>query len=109
MKYPLVPISAAVIILIGTLNGITPLLVDSILLSKLYAVFPPSRTPRLKFIVIMGFPVAMKITRLINVIIYLRNFASIVHSVGYGGSAALVVSPLPNVKVEWFLQMFDNM
>lgn len=110
LKYPTIPLSPRVIIAIGTIDGIAPTLVDSILILRVYSVFPPRSTPRIQFIVLMGVPILISIARLINAIIYLTSYARTIHaSTGAGGAAVLVTSPLPSVKIEWFLQVFDDL
>ena len=93
----------------GAFDGLTPTLVDSILLLRLYAVYPYSRTLRLKFLIIMGVPVLVKFGRIANAAIYLNAYSKTIHaSTGVGGAAILVTSSLPSVKIEWTLQVFDD-
>lgn len=94
----------------GTLDGITPTLVDSILILRVYSVFPPRSTPRIQFIFLMGVPILISIARLVNAIVYITSYARNIHaSTGVEGAAVLVTSPLPSVKIEWFLQVFDDL
>ncbi|KAJ7204770.1 hypothetical protein GGX14DRAFT_698708 [Mycena pura] len=109
LLYPNIPLNPRVIIAMGAFDGVTPTVIDSILLLRLYVVYPYSRTPRLKFLFIMGIPVITKIARIINAAIFLSNYAHTIHaSTGIGGAAVLITSRLPSVKIEWTLQVFDD-
>ncbi|KAA1470949.1 hypothetical protein DENSPDRAFT_83311 [Dentipellis sp. KUC8613] len=110
---PTDPIPRKWFILMGVIDSFTPILVDSILLLRLNAVYPRHSTPRLKYIAIMAFPVFVKIARSVNNIIYLSNYSrhasSLVdNTTAAGAGMVLVTSKLPDVKVGWFLQIFDN-
>ncbi|OBZ67917.1 hypothetical protein A0H81_12149 [Grifola frondosa] len=63
---PADPIHAATFVAYAVINSIGPILVDSILLIRLFAVFPFTSTPRLRWIGIVSFPILMKIARIIN-------------------------------------------
>ena len=108
------PMSPRVVITMGILDGVTPLFVDSILLLRVYSVFPLRTTSRLKLATIMGASILVKIARLINASYFMAKYSENVHSLdksttAVGGGMVLVTSPLPSVKIEWFLRMFDNM
>ncbi|KAI0061446.1 hypothetical protein BV25DRAFT_757945 [Artomyces pyxidatus] len=114
LKYPTTVLNPHVIIAMGSLNGLTPIFVDGILLLRLHAVFPPERTSRVKYAMVMAFPVLNKIGRLINAAIFLDNYqrnlyALISPDTGAGGAAVLLTSRLPSVRIEWFLQVFDDL
>lgn len=112
LRFPFVPLSPQIIIAIGALNGYTPTFVDAILLLRLYAVFPRQQTTRTKFFAVMAFPVLVKVARVINASIYIANFArgefQLVKDSGVGGAQVLQTLHLPCVKIEWFLQVFDD-
>jgi hypothetical protein len=107
---PAVPISPHVIIAIGTLDAFDPIIVDCVLLLRLVAVYPPSRTPFRKVALVLGLPIAIKIGRVVNSAIFMAYYAKVVSTeTGVGGAAILVTSGKPNVKVEWALQVLDNL
>ncbi|TFY77890.1 hypothetical protein EWM64_g6125 [Hericium alpestre] len=61
----------------------------------------------------MAFPVLLKIGRIVNITIYLANYAQKIHSLAVsktpaGAASVLVTSKFPNVKIEWFFQIFDD-
>ncbi|TFY53384.1 hypothetical protein EVG20_g10140 [Dentipellis fragilis] len=110
---PTDPIERRYFILMGALYSLTPILVDSILLLRLNAVYSWHSTQRMKFIAIMTFPVLVKFSRLGNNAMYLANYSRNASSLtnnttAAGGGMVLVTSKLPGVKIEWFLQIFDN-
>ncbi|EIM86423.1 uncharacterized protein STEHIDRAFT_57338 [Stereum hirsutum FP-91666 SS1] len=95
---------------IGGFDGFTPTLIDSILLFRLYAVYPYDRTPRLKFLFIMSIPVMIKIGRIINASLFLNDYANTIAATNnIGGSAAVLLTiRSPFIKVEWSLQILDD-
>ncbi|KAH7924760.1 hypothetical protein BV22DRAFT_1012674 [Leucogyrophana mollusca] len=108
LEFPYTPLKSQIVITSGALNTVAPLLVDCILLLRLYAVFPRRTTPRVQWLAIIGIPVLIKIGRLINIIIFLTYYSRIYTSADAGGGEILLTSRLPSIKIEWFLQMFDN-
>ncbi|KAJ7765511.1 hypothetical protein DFH07DRAFT_737759 [Mycena maculata] len=88
-----------VFIAMGCLTFALPICVESILLFRLLAVYPPSRTPRRTFWFIFAPLLLLKLARVINGIITM--FPSPV-------AAAQVTSKQAGNEVEWFLQVFDN-
>ncbi|KAK7453541.1 hypothetical protein VKT23_011821 [Stygiomarasmius scandens] len=107
--YPNVRENPTVIIAMGAVDGITPTLADSILLLRVWALFPLQTTPPLLMAFIFGVPVFLKIARFINATIYLAAYARDVQAwTAAQGGSILVTSSLPSVKIEWFLQVFDN-
>ncbi|KAI0316862.1 hypothetical protein OF83DRAFT_1047825, partial [Amylostereum chailletii] len=115
LKYPETPGNARVFFFEASINAYAPTFVDCILLVRLYAVFPLHSTPRLRFIFVIGVPALLNVGRLVNATVYLVNFGRIVFEhrreeiiVG-GGGAVQIVSRHPTVKIECFLQIFDNL
>ncbi|KAI0052730.1 hypothetical protein FA95DRAFT_1259358 [Auriscalpium vulgare] len=113
LKYPSIPLSSHAIIAMGAVNGITPTLVDSILLLRMHAVFPLQKRRGVLYAVIMGIPVILKIGRLINAVIFMDNYARNIHTLlaaqtGPAGGSILETSHLPSVKIEWSCQLFDD-
>ncbi|KAH7886328.1 hypothetical protein F5I97DRAFT_1879460 [Phlebopus sp. FC_14] len=101
------------ILTMSTINDITPLLVDCILLLRLAAVFPRHQTPPFIWLVIMGIPVLVKVGRAANFVFFLvyeiRDINNLVKSKNGVGSASILLTVLPNVKIEWILQVFDDL
>ncbi|KAI0316518.1 hypothetical protein OF83DRAFT_1172807 [Amylostereum chailletii] len=63
----------------------------------------------------MGIPILLNIGRVVNSTIYLTNYARSVHELQKGGTgivggagSILITSKLPSVKIEWFVQIFDD-
>ncbi|KAI0052731.1 hypothetical protein FA95DRAFT_1601761 [Auriscalpium vulgare] len=113
IKHPAVPLNPQVIIAIGVINGITPTFVDSILLLRLCAISPFHTTPRLVYLVVLGFPVLLKVGRLTNCIIYVHSYArirkaSIAADTASSGASIIATSHLPSVKIEWICQVVDD-
>ncbi|KAJ7090822.1 hypothetical protein B0H15DRAFT_778903 [Mycena belliarum] len=109
LLYPNIPLNHHVIIAMGAFDGLTPTLIDAILLLRLYTVYPYACTPRLKFFFILGIPIATKIGRIINAAMFLNSYAHTIHAnTGVGGAAVLITSRLPSIKIEWGLQVFDD-
>lgn len=86
-----------------------PIVVGSILLVHLYAVYPYSRTLLSKFLVIMGVSILVKITRIVNAAIFLHDYARTAQSnSGMSSTSVLITTKLPCIKIEWTLQVVDD-
>ncbi|KAK2467344.1 hypothetical protein APHAL10511_000579 [Amanita phalloides] len=89
----------------------SPLFVESVLLIRLWAVYPYRATPRTTFFAIF-IPIALlKLARVANVIVYLVELAkSLANANGQNLLLLLqqVWTKFPSYKVEWFLQVADN-
>ncbi|KAF8844202.1 hypothetical protein BDN67DRAFT_810209 [Paxillus ammoniavirescens] len=110
---PLVSLPTSMILTMSVLNGFTPILVDCILLLRLVAVFPRQRTPRYLWLAIMGVPILIKIARMVNFIFFVvyqtREINNLVKSRTSVGGASILLTVLPNVKIEWIFQVFDDL
>lgn len=107
--HPDIPLNKHVIIASAGFHGIVPIFIDSILLLRLYAAYPYRYTSRWRFAFIMGFAVLLKIGRLINTGIFVSYFSrTITATTGVEGAAILVTSKLPSIKIEWTLQVVDD-
>ncbi|KAJ7593630.1 hypothetical protein C8J56DRAFT_819774 [Mycena floridula] len=104
LKSPDIPLHPAIVLIVGCIDGFTPILADSVLLLRIFAIFPYRTTSRSTFLAVVGIPVIIKVVRFINSLIYI----AVNSQNGPKGAAVLVLSHLPSVKIEWFLQMFDN-
>jgi hypothetical protein len=85
-----------------------PICVESILLFRLLAVYPPSRTPRLVLYSIFGPLLLLKLGRIINAIIFFTEITSLAHQFPSSIAAAQVAWDRPGDKIEWILQVLDN-
>ena len=110
LKHAIISGSPQIMMAMSVLIGIGPTLVDSILLLRIYSVFPPRTTPYIQLFFVMGIPILISVARFVNSIIYINSYAHSVHTTTELGSASILIrSHLPCVKIEWFLQVFDNL
>ena len=88
---------------------LVPICVEGILLIRLVAAYPPASNSRRQNLAIYVPVIAFKIARLVNVVIATHN--SIAHLSDSLGVivAAQFVWRTEYVKIEWFLQLFDDM
>jgi hypothetical protein len=68
--HPLQPVPASLEVIAGLSNGFTILSVDVILLCRMFAVFPPSVTSKLKLALVFTLPLLFKASRLALLIAY---------------------------------------
>ncbi|KAL4062941.1 hypothetical protein J3A83DRAFT_1504525 [Scleroderma citrinum] len=87
-----------------------PVFYDSILLTRLLALYPVDRTPLPTLIGILTFPVCVKCARLTVLSLYIRQY------IGSSPDLATLTAHAqatwfrnPYVTAEWTLQMFDNL
>jgi hypothetical protein len=84
----------------------SPLLVESILLLRLVAVFPSATHGRRTLSLVLGFPIAIRIGRLINMCLAIaRSTAS---SSKLNNNTSQWWALLPFIRLEWFLALVDN-
>ncbi|KIL62109.1 hypothetical protein M378DRAFT_81661 [Amanita muscaria Koide BX008] len=106
---PLVPPSRPLYVTFATFMAFSPLLVESVLLIRVWAVFPFRTTPRLTFFAIFTVIVLLKIARVSNAIVYLVNLTNRVND---DENTLLLLqhtwTQFPNYKIEWFLQVAEN-
>ncbi|KAI1787111.1 hypothetical protein LXA43DRAFT_1098601 [Ganoderma leucocontextum] len=102
-------VPSAMVITIVAMNFLVPICVQGILLVRLVGVYPPTRNTRMQNIAIYIPVVAFKIARLINASYATRDLVN--HTPDSLGviAAAQLVWGTKYVKVEWFLQLFDDM
>jgi len=87
----------------------TDLFIDSILLFRVVAVFPPRRTSFATLCAIFGPLISLKIGRIANLIVFLINFTEKTRTARNLGQLAIVSPTLAGPKIGWALQMVDNM
>ncbi|KAI0260641.1 hypothetical protein BC834DRAFT_899389 [Gloeopeniophorella convolvens] len=107
------PSSPALIVVEGSLFSAAPIVVDSVLLFRLLAIFPRKLTSLRVYITVLAFPVLLKFGRIANNAVYLNyddHFArSSLHSTTPDKNASILKAHQANVKAEWILQLVDNM
>ncbi|KAJ7593784.1 hypothetical protein C8J56DRAFT_884557 [Mycena floridula] len=106
------PMSIQASIAFTVVAGAVPIFVESILLFRLLAVYPPSRTRREVVIAIFGTLGLLKIARIVNVIIFMANWAAIAHQLSanplIGAELSWTASTRRGMRVEFILQVLDN-
>ncbi|KAI6102951.1 hypothetical protein F5141DRAFT_1293561 [Pisolithus sp. B1] len=106
------PVSTSVFIAASTFVYFPPLLYDSILLTRLFALYPPSGTPPTTLLKIFAFPLCVKCTRVVFITLCIND---IVEGVTTTVTEVLVHDEAtiwfrnPHIISEWTLQMVDNM
>ncbi len=88
---------------------VVPICVQGILLVRLVSVYPPTHNTRWKNLAIYVPVVAFKVARLVNAAYATHDLVGhLPDSLGVIAAAQFVWST-KYVKVEWFLQLFDDM
>ncbi|KAJ7368512.1 hypothetical protein DFH08DRAFT_27912 [Mycena albidolilacea] len=105
---PLTPIHAYILIGFVILLLYLPVFMDTILIFRLFAVYPPRTTSWPQRLIVFGPSILFKVIRVPNSIVF------VVYWTKFGGHT----SPLqagqalrgvqPWIKIEWFFQVFDN-
>ncbi|KAI5992052.1 hypothetical protein EDC04DRAFT_1323569 [Pisolithus marmoratus] len=81
-----------------------PLLCDSILLTRLFALYPLSSTPRAILLKIFAFPFCVKCARVVVLALLVNDYAR-----AFTMIASYNVFRNPNLIAEWTMQIADNM
>jgi hypothetical protein len=106
---PLVPPSKSLSLTVITLLSSIPLLVESVLLIRLWAVYPFRSTPRKIFFAIFIPIILLKMGRVVNIIVFIVDLS---RRFGGADSGPLLLQRIwttfPNYKIGWFLQVVDN-
>ncbi|KAI6045894.1 hypothetical protein EDC04DRAFT_3024794 [Pisolithus marmoratus] len=106
------PVSIGVFIAASVSVCFPPLLYDSILLTRLFALYPPASTPPATLLQIIAFPFCVKCTRVVVITLYVNNIATTVTTTATDVLAqdeATTWFRNPNIITEWTLQIADNM
>lgn len=91
------------------MDFLVPICVEGILLVRVISVYPPTSNTRTQNLAIYAPVVAFKIARLTNAVYATHDFVGhLPDSVGVIAAAQFVWST-KYVRVEWFLQLFDDM
>ncbi|KAE9397038.1 hypothetical protein BT96DRAFT_761514, partial [Gymnopus androsaceus JB14] len=83
--------------------------IDSILLFRVFIVYPPARTPLRRVILVFGPLLAFKIGRIVNAIIFMVLFARETKSIEQSTEFGTITLERPEPKIGWCLQIADNM
>lgn len=87
-----------------------PVFYDSILLTRLLALYPVDRTPLPVLIRILAFPICVKCGRLVVLSLYVWHYAGESRDLAtFSAHAQATWYRNPFVTTEWTLQMFDNL
>ncbi|KAJ7645927.1 hypothetical protein DFH06DRAFT_1332867 [Mycena polygramma] len=106
---PLTPVKGLIFMPFVTMIMYLPVLIDMILLFRLYVVYPPRSLSWTRRLVVFGPPVTFKIVRVVNLIVFLVQWTSLVQA----RESPLVAGQTlwgaqPWTKIEWFFQVFEN-
>ncbi|KAI6015659.1 hypothetical protein EDC04DRAFT_2578159 [Pisolithus marmoratus] len=86
-----------------------PLLCDSILLTRLFALYPLGSTPPATLVKIFAFPFCIKCARVVVLTLFLVSYAKSVNMEGLTLVETTTWFRNPKVIAEWTMQMADNM
>jgi hypothetical protein len=104
--HPLKTISAGLGVLSTIAFGLPTIVVDMVLLCRVLAVIPPSRTSKRVLFAIYPFPVLSKVTRLALVAVFcVMDFRDISHGDKFDGSTKI---ELRIEEAMWILNVLDN-
>ncbi|KAJ6487814.1 hypothetical protein C8R45DRAFT_930043 [Mycena sanguinolenta] len=109
MLSPVTPIKQSVFVAFATILLCLPVFMDTILIFRVFMVYPPHTMAWPHRLVIFGPPIVFKILRVANLIVFLVKWTHIVTEnldPVVAGQAAW--GSLPWTKIEWFFQVFDN-
>lgn len=108
--YPLEPVSKGLLTAVIAFSIVSPVFIDSILLFRVLAFYPPHVTPRRTLAAILALPILVKCGRFVAVVMYLHQFT---HSSGLLPNVLLAAQSTwprnPYIMTEWSLQMVDNL
>jgi hypothetical protein len=105
MEIPSIPLFVFYNILVSS----SPLLVESILLIRLWAIYPPRTTPLKTFLAIFIPITLVKLARLANAISFVVCLSAEIRAEqSVFGLLHSNKSRFPNYAIEWFLQVADN-
>jgi hypothetical protein len=94
---------------IGVLGAVQSILVDTILLQRLVAVYPKVYIGPARFYLLITLPILLKATRIGNLIAFIKALADTTKN---PLTANLLIAKVwenaPYLKIEWFCQLFDN-
>jgi hypothetical protein len=108
--HPLQPVPASWEVIAGLSNGFTILSVDVILLCRMFAVFPPSVTSKLKLALIFTLPLLFKASRLALLITYVVQYMTDfrLHPQTVSQDHDTSATQIQIYQSIWFITVFDN-
>ncbi|KAI6102443.1 hypothetical protein EDD16DRAFT_1646387 [Pisolithus croceorrhizus] len=106
---PYNPVSTGVCLAAVVLTVFPPLLYDSILLTRLFALYPLSSTPLNTLLKIFAFPLCVKCTRVVVLTLFLNEYIRSAKVEGLAQGATTTWFRNPNLITEWTMQIADNL
>jgi hypothetical protein len=95
-------------IVVGLLGTWQSVLIDSILLVRLVSVYPRRHIGRIRFALLIATPVIFKLTRVINVIVFVKIMVDTMNRPDAETAIPTTFSHSPCIKIDWASQMLDN-
>ncbi|KAI6113621.1 hypothetical protein EDD16DRAFT_1131459 [Pisolithus croceorrhizus] len=106
---PFNPVSTSVYLAAVVLTVFPPLLYDSILLTRLFALYPLSSTPLKTLLKIFAFPLCVKCTRVVVLTLFLNEYIRTAKVEGLAQGATTTWFRNPSLMTEWAMQIADNL
>lgn len=94
------------------INGLIPLFVDCIILLRLMALFPRRTTPPFTWFLVLCIPVIVKVIRCANITFFVVSEIKRINSFpknSFVDLASALFNMAPSVKIEWIIQVFDDL
>ncbi|EIN10937.1 hypothetical protein PUNSTDRAFT_132998 [Punctularia strigosozonata HHB-11173 SS5] len=96
-------------ITIGVLGVVQSILVGVILVVRLQAVYPPDLVNRLHRVWVLGIPILLKVARIINLALFIKALSDDTNNRDTAlQEIAETSAKAPYLKIEWFMELFDN-
>ena len=108
MLDPLNPAPSSYLIAFAVLIVLIPFLVESILIIRVFAVYPLRTLSILHAVAIYGPIAAFKIARIINFSLFWHAWFPLLAKPGNPVELSQQAWNRPYTKIEWFLQVFDS-
>ncbi|KAI6045885.1 hypothetical protein EDC04DRAFT_2030155 [Pisolithus marmoratus] len=106
---PFNPVATSTYLALIIFTIFPPLLYDSILLTRLFALYPLSNTPLATLLKIFALPFCVKCTRVVVLILFLNNHLRTATAEGLTLAATSTWFRNPYLITEWAMQIADNM
>lgn len=106
---PLSPVYTTIFVIENFLTVSTPLIVDSVLILRLYAVYHPRTTSTSTVMAVFTFPILVKVGRAVAISIFLSRLVNFAKTTDNMCLAMAVFFPRDKfIVTEWILQAADN-
>ncbi|KAJ7157797.1 hypothetical protein C8R46DRAFT_958768 [Mycena filopes] len=110
---PLTPIKGSVFIGFDCILLYLPVFMDTILLVRLFIVYPPQTISWPGRLLVFGPPILFKLVRVSNLAVFMVRWTNLIKLTAGGGLSPLQAGQTlwgtqPWTKIEWFFQVFDN-